>query len=463
MINNSLFGQYQILDEIHCGTMSYLYKAQDTLQNRLVALKVLKQEYSYEPELIERFQREAKVARSLVHPNIIKVFDIGCANNFYFFTMQYISGPNLRKVMEIENPLPVNKACTMVKHICLGLSYAHNAKVFHRDIKPSNIMLDEKDSIIICDFGIAKVAYLAKLTQAGVVLGTWEYTSPEQIRGNVVDGRADLYSVGIVLYEMLTGSPPYKGKDFWKIADKIIKETPPKPSELNKNIPKEIDEIVLRAIEKDRTRRFTTGLEMANALNNFLGLPLEQVKVDVLPPIKKEEIIQIPQQKLSSSTIKIHSSNTDNGLWLPPVIAGCILLIIAVLVKIPQFLPVLLIIAGVTGLLFALNVFKTPQKTIKYSNAKLLHISGNDIIQVFLLDNYEVVIGRDQPDGIEIFKDAISRSHAKIANEYRYFVIYDLNSKNGTYVNNKKIDRYVLKNKDRINIGGETLIFQGVK
>ena len=172
LVNNSFFAQYRILEEIHSGTMSYLYKAEDTKQNRLVALKVLKQEYSFEQELVERFQREAKVAQNLIHPNIIKVLDIGCENNYYFFSMQYIEGPSLRKVIEKENPLLFNKACTITREICLGLNYAHKEKIFHRDIKPSNIMLDNKNNVIICDFGIAKVAYLAKLTQAGVILGT---------------------------------------------------------------------------------------------------------------------------------------------------------------------------------------------------------------------------------------------------------------------------------------------------
>jgi len=462
---DSIVGKYKILEEIHSGTMSYLFKAQDTQQNRLVALKVLKQEYTNEPELIERFQREAKVAQSLVHPNIIKVFDIGCENNSNYFTMQFINGPNLRKVIEVENPLLVNKACTTVRDICLGLNYAHNAKVFHRDIKPSNIMLDEKNNVIICDFGIAKVAYLAKITRVGVVLGTWEYTSPEQIRGHVVDGRADLYSTGIILYEMLTGITPFKGKDYWEIADRIIKENPPKPSEINKNVPREIDEIILKSIEKDRTRRFSSGLEMANVLNHFLGLPLEKQKVDVVSVIKKEEAKPISKtsEKTPPSKIKISNSKASKGFWIPPVIAGFVLLFIIVYLKAPQFLPVLLLFIGFFGILFALNVFKTPQKIAKYSNAQLIHTSGNDIIQVFPLNNYEVVIGRDQPDGIEIFKDTISRSNSKIRNENGYYVIYDLNSKNGTYVNNNKIDRYVLKNKDCINIGGEILIFQGVK
>jgi hypothetical protein len=213
--------------------------------------------------------------------------------------------------------------------------------------------------------------------------------------------------------------------------------------------------------------RFATGLEMANALNSILGLPLEQVKVELTPQIKKKEEKQISisqsSQRLSSSTKKLSGSKIGKGLWLPPIIAVFFLLIIAVLLTAPQFLPVVLIVVGIVGLLFALNVFKTPKKTIKYSYAKLLHVSGNDIMQSFPLNNNEVIIGRDQPDGIEIFKDTISRSHARIRNEYGYYVIYDLNSKNATYVNNKRIDRYVLKNKDRINIGGEILIFQGVK
>ncbi len=465
LVNNSFFAQYRILEEIHSGTMSYLYKAEDTKQNRLVALKVLKQEYSFEQELVERFQREAKVAQNLIHPNIIKVLDIGCENNYYFFSMQYIEGPSLRKVIEKENPLLFNKACTITREICLGLNYAHKEKIFHRDIKPSNIMLDNKNNVIICDFGIAKVAYLAKLTQAGVILGTWEYTSPEQIKGSVVDGRTDLYSLGIVFYEMLTGTTPFKGSDFWSIADKILKDSPPKPSELNKSIPKEIDDIILKAIEKDRTKRFNNGIEMANALNSILGLPPELEK-DGIKPSKKIGEIKLtprPSKNISSSTVQISGSKTGKGLWLPPLLAGCVLLIIFVSLKAPQFLPVLLLVAGVIGILFAFNIIKTSKRIVKYSNAQLVHLSGKEVIQVFPLRDNEVVIGRDQPDGIEIFKESISRSHARILNENGYYILYDLNSKNGTYVNNKKIERHILKHKDRIDVGGENLIFQGVK
>ncbi len=463
------FSKYRIWTKIYSGMISHLYKAYDPDRDEVVALKILKEEFSFQPEVVERFQREAKIAKDLEHPNIIKIYDIGREGDYYYFTMKYVNGPSLRKLLEEEQILPVEKALRIIKECCLGLHFAHCAKVVHRDIKPSNIMIDEDGSIVILDFGIAKVLYLARITRPGYLLGTPEYMSPEQVKGILVDGRTDIYSLGIVLYELLTGTVPFKGKDFWEVAEKIVKEPPPKPSEFNSELTKEIDELILKAIDKDRAKRFLTGLEMANALNQVLGLPLEEVEETKSPVLvgeerRKEKIpkrgIETPLKKPSGTS---KATGQNKGLWLPPVIALSILLYGFLCYKFHFLILLFPIMIGVVMILWVLNVIKKGKPAKRYSNAQLLLTHGTEIVQEFILNARSVVIGRDQPNGIELFKETISRAHAQITNENGIYVIYDLNSTNGTFVNDRRIQRCILKDGDRINLGGETLIFRGIK
>lgn len=464
----SSFSKYHILEEIHSGTISNLYKAVDTAQGQIVALKVLKEEYSYDQEIVKRFEREAKIAKELNHPNIIKVYDIDCEQNRYYFTMKFINGPSLRKVLFQENTLSIEKAGMIIKTVCLGLHYAHSNQVIHRDLKPSNIMIDENGNIFILDFGIAKIIYLARLTRPEVRLGTPEYMSPEQIRGLSVDGRTDLYSLGIVFFELITGTIPFKGSDYWEVAEKVVKEKPVKPSEINKEITQEIDELILKAIEKDRTRRFSTGIEMANAINNILGLPAEHVMDENIKKLipaedkKKSIILTTPSKIFTDKPKKIKTKDIGIEFWLPPfiVVIGLSIILSGIYKRI-ELIPFILIFIGLITLLTI--IFIKPTKPKKYINGRLLLTTGKEIIQEFPLDRREITIGRDQPDGIEIFKDSISRAHAQIINENGYFIIKDLNSMNGTFVNGKRITNHILKNGDRILIGGEILIFCGVK
>lgn len=466
---NDLFGRFQIVERIHTGVVGELYKAYDPDRDEIVALKMLKGELSYEPEVVERFEREAKVAKNLDHPNIIKIYDIGCDDNCHYFSMKFINGPSLRKILEEEGSLSIEKAFTFARGVCLGLHFAHSAQVVHRDIKPSNIMLDENGNIIILDFGIAKVMYLARLTRPGFLLGTPEYMSPEQIKGSLIDGRSDLYSLGIVLYELLTGTVPFIGKDFWEAAEKVVKEIPRKPSEFNRELSIEIDELILKAIDKDRTRRFSTGLEMANAINRILGLPPEEIEETPKPILAmegkggKEErraIVTIPRE----SRIKLSKTfGEKKGFWLPPAIALGILLILYISSKSPFLVPLFLILGGAVALIGVLNIIKIKKLPKRYSSARLLLFDGVEFSREFLLNATSVVIGRDQSEGVELFKETISRSHAQIINENGFYVIYDLNSTNGTFVNNRRIQRYLLKDGDRVNIGGETLVFHGIE
>lgn len=465
------FGEYQLLEEIYNGAMSILYRAYDSSQNRIVALKILKKEFSSESELVERFVREAKIAKGLTHPNIIKIYEIGSKEDNYYFTMEFINGPSLRKLLQNEKILEVGKALRIAKMACLGLHYAHCAQVIHRDIKPSNIMLDEKGNVILLDFGIAKILYLARLTRPGFLLGTPEYMSPEQIKGTpLLDGRTDVYSLGIVLYELLTGTLPFKGENFLEIAEKVVKKVPPKPSEFNKEIPKEVDQLILKAIEKDRRNRFTTALEMANAINQVLGLPREEIK-DFKKPLLLEEKSESGKPVLASASQKKDFSLIKKPTpffavreyLLPPIVAGVISLLLLFFLNFTFFtflIPYILILVAVCLFLFVLGTFQD-RKPKRYSTAWLLLISGNEVFQKFFLNTNTLIIGRDQPEGIELFKETVSRSHAQIKNEDGFFVIYDMNSTNGTFVNGKRISRHILKKGDIINIGGEILIFEG--
>jgi serine/threonine protein kinase len=462
------FGRYQISEEIHSGVVSNLYKAVDTSQNQTVALKILKEEYSYDNELVQRFEREAKVSKELAHPNIIKVYDIGCEDHRHYFTMQYITGPSLRRMIETEGRMSFEKTGIIIKTACLALHHAHTKHVFHRDIKPSNIMIDDNGNIIILDFGIAKIMFLARLTRPGFLLGTPEYMSPEQIKGTLVDGRTDLYSLGVVMYELLTGTVPFKGNTEIEIAEKIVKNIPLKPSDINNKITHEIDAIIFKAIDKDRTKRFNNGVEMANAINRTLGLPEEKIQVEpyktpAVIPTKKKIISPVLSPRTAPAIFTKHKSSASGmQFWLPPVISiGVLLIILTLIYKRTAFTPVILIVIGLIALL--LVVFVKPVKDIRYIDARLLLITGNELLQEFPLNTRQITIGRDQPEGIELFKDTISRAHAQITNDDGYFIISDLNSTNGTLVNEKRITSCILKNGDCINIGGVILIFQGIR
>ena len=465
-------GKYKLVEEMHSGLMSRLYKAYDPSQNRTVALKTLKKEFCEDSEIVERFRREAKTAKALEHPNIIKIYDIGVEDDLNYFTMEYITGPTLRKLLELEGALSVEKALVVARMVCLGLHYAHCAQVIHRDIKPSNIALDENGNVVILDFGIAKVTYLARLTRPGLLIGTPEYMSPEQIKGAPPDGRADLYSLGVVLYELLTGTVPFQGKTHIEIAEKIVRDQPRRPSEFNKELPKDVDEIILKAIEKDRTKRFASGLEMANAMNHSLGLPPEEVE-----DVKQPELIQEepkaqkparapgkPARQRSAKRSSAMSFSIKKEFWIPPAAAVGILFILLVLTRPALFVsvvPWLLIPIGLGLLVWVLAAPKRVGGPVRYSSARLLWTSGVEVIQAFPVGSEVAVIGRDQPDGIEIFKDSISRSHAQIVNQDGCFWVCDLNSTNGTSLNGRRIDKQILRDGDRIGIGGEILVFQG--
>jgi tetratricopeptide (TPR) repeat protein len=258
--------RYTIMQEIGRGGMGVVYKARDNNLDRIIALKLLPKSISENPKMVQRFASEARSAAQLNHPNIVTLFDFQQAAGRSFITMEYVEGMTLKKLASMPNRLPVIQVMKIIFQCCQGLDYAHKRNVIHRDIKPSNIMISRQNVIKIMDFGLAKIMGEESITEAGSVSGTVLYMSPEQLLGRTLGGTTDLYSLGLVLYELLTGVHPFGEGD---PAYNQIHTKPRPPKELRADIPEKLNALVLKCLEKDFTKRFPTALHMAMALREI--------------------------------------------------------------------------------------------------------------------------------------------------------------------------------------------------
>ncbi len=255
MIGRVLGGRYEILEAIDSGGMAYIYKAQCRKTNSIVAVKILKEKFSDSADYVKRFKKEAEAAFSLEHENIVKVSDIGCEDGTYYMVMEYVAGSTLKSLIERNNFVPEREAILFAVQICSALSTAHKRGIIHRDIKPHNVLLDEDHTAKVTDFGIAKSLSTSQ-DEEKEVIGSVYYVSPEQARGDAVDARTDIYSLGIVLYEMLTGELPYTGDKTVSIALKHINEKITAPIEKNPLLSQSINNIVLKATSKNKKNRY---------------------------------------------------------------------------------------------------------------------------------------------------------------------------------------------------------------
>jgi serine/threonine-protein kinase len=263
-------GRYELNRHIARGGMAEVYLAHDLLLDRPVALKVLFPELSVDRSFVERFRREAQAAANLSHQNIVSIFDWGEEEGTYFIVMEYVSGQPLSHVIRAEGKLAPDRAAQIAAGTAAALSNAHRHGVVHRDVKPGNILLDEQGQVKVTDFGIARAGDPKEnLTQTGVVMGTATYFSPEQAQGLPTDQRTDVYSLGVVLYEMVTGRPPFSGETPVSIAYKHVKEDPVPPREVEPSVPEDFEAIILAALEKDREDRYPTADELRADLIRF--------------------------------------------------------------------------------------------------------------------------------------------------------------------------------------------------
>ncbi|MCB0209339.1 MAG: protein kinase [Anaerolineae bacterium] len=309
-------GNYQIVEQIGQGGMATVYKAFQFTIDRYVAIKVLPGQFARDPNFVKRFEYEAKAIATLEHPHILPVHDFGADGSLYYMVMRYVEGGTLSDMM--GRPLPYERIVQYVGDIARALDYAHRQGVVHRDIKPSNMLIDQHGEILLTDFGIAKIvegANATQLTATGNIIGTPAYMAPEQAQGAKVDGRSDIYSLGVVLYELLTGQPPYQAETPFAIALKHISEPLPPPRKIKADIPEAFEQIVLKAMAKEPDHRFDTAAQMADALHAALkaGANPSSGPLPFVSPMVNEEATQLgrlPQRTHSSTQLVASPSST---------------------------------------------------------------------------------------------------------------------------------------------------------
>ncbi|MFD6455580.1 Stk1 family PASTA domain-containing Ser/Thr kinase [Nocardia sp. NPDC060220] len=273
----NLSSRYELGEIIGFGGMSEVHRARDVRLSRDVAIKVLRADLARDPTFYLRFKREAQNAAALNHPAIVAVYDTGEATvdggPLPYIVMEYVEGDTLRDIVRGKGPLAPRKAMEVVADVCAALDFSHKAGIVHRDMKPANIMINRAGAVKVMDFGIARaIADSANpMTQTAAVIGTAQYLSPEQARGETVDARSDVYSVGCVLFEILTGQPPFTGDSPVAVAYQHVKEDPPLPSSVNPGVPRELDSVILKAMAKNPANRYQTAAEMRADLIRVLG------------------------------------------------------------------------------------------------------------------------------------------------------------------------------------------------
>ena len=274
LIHTLFDGRYRILRKLGSGGMANVYLAEDQELGRRVAIKILNDRHAGDDQFVERFRREAKNAASLSHPNIVSIYDRGEAEGTYYIAMEYLDGRSLKELIVARGPAPVHVAIDYARQILAAIRFAHRHGIVHRDIKPHNVLVDAEGRLKVTDFGIAR-AGASQMTEAGSIIGTAQYLSPEQAKGAPVDQTSDLYSVGVVLYELLTGVVPFSGDTPVEIAMKHLSSPPEPPSAKRADIPRELDLVVMRALAKDPADRYQSAEEMdADLARVARGVPV---------------------------------------------------------------------------------------------------------------------------------------------------------------------------------------------
>ena len=299
-IGKRLEGRYEIRELIGVGGMANVYKAFDIKEERVVAIKILRDEYMDNEEFLRRFRNESRAISLLSHPNIVKVYDVSFTDRLQSIVMEYIDGITLKEYIEQEGVLRWKEAVHFTVQVLKGLQHAHDRGIVHRDIKPQNIMLLSDGTIKLTDFGIARFSRSSTKTITDKAIGSVHYISPEQASGADTDARTDIYSTGVLLFEMLTGKLPFEADSPVSVAIKQIQSQPTMPTSINPTIPKGLEEIVMKAMQKDATKRYQSAAEMLHDIDAFKHDPsivfeyryldAEPVEKHIQQEIKKQEV-----------------------------------------------------------------------------------------------------------------------------------------------------------------------------
>jgi serine/threonine protein kinase len=310
LLGNILGGRYELEEKIGGGGMAIVYKAKCHLLKRYVAVKILRPELVEDEEFVSRFKRESQAAASLSHPNIVNIYDVGEEKGIYYIVMEYVRGKTLKEYIREKGRLEWDEAIRIALQICSALKHAHKNGIVHRDIKPQNILLSDDGTAKVADFGIARAVTSSTVTMAGAnVIGSVHYFSPEQARGGYVDTKSDLYSLGIVLYEMVTGTVPFEGDTAISVALKHIQEKVKPPMELNPNTPKSLQDVIEKSTEKDQTKRYQTAGEMIKDLQRVLKEPDGNFVIRNLDS-------DSPTQVMEPVVVEKKTKNKKRSVWI---------------------------------------------------------------------------------------------------------------------------------------------------
>ena len=308
MMSIQTVGRYEITGELGRGAMGVVYKAMDPTIGRVVALKTMRLDVHGldAQEMVRRFQNEARASGVLNHPNIVTIYDAGERDGIFYIAMEFIEGTTLHELLAEKRVLPTEEVLQLARQICRGLDYAHSNGIIHRDVKPANIMITANGTVKIMDFGIAKSG--GQVTNTGQVLGTPNYMAPEQVKGRPLDGRSDLFSLGVILYEMLTGEKPFVGQNVTTIIYKIVNENPITPRDLDVTVHPGLSAIVTKALAKAPDDRYQTGADLVRDLENYkLAGPARSGSTTAIGPVpaqQPEKTLVLPVRVVSGSTVR---------------------------------------------------------------------------------------------------------------------------------------------------------------